>query len=81
MEYKGYKIEGDGTFGMKVIKTIGSGGSLPEMLLGSYTKIIDAMHQIDRYVLIKGERDNKPPAIKKVKLTPREVVNAAESTS
>lgn len=73
MEYKGYKIEGDGTFGMKVIKVIGFGGTLPEVLKGAYSKAVDAMQAIDSYLVIKQERDNRPPPIKKVKLYPREV--------
>jgi hypothetical protein len=81
MEYKGYSIEGDGTFGMKVIKYPGRGGAIPHCLEGSFTKAQEAMFAIDQYLLIKQERDNKPEPIKKVKLTPREVDNGSESTS
>lgn len=35
MEYRGYKIEGDGTYGHKIIKS--SKGPLPNALKGSYT--------------------------------------------
>ena len=73
MEYKGYVIEGDRTFGMVVIKFPGQGGQLPEVLKGTYTRIKEAMRAIDHYTLLKEGRDNRPPAIKKVKLTPREV--------
>lgn len=73
MEYRGYVIEGDGTFGMKVIKYPGRGGAIPQCLEGSFTKAQEAMYAIDQYLLIKEERDNKPEPIKKVKLTPREV--------
>ena len=74
MEYRGYKIEGDKTFGMYLIKTIGSGG-LPDVLKGSYTKTKEAQWAIDQYVLLKEEKENRPAPIKKVKLTPREVDN------
>lgn len=73
MEYKGYVIEGDKTFGMMVIKFPGQGGQVPDILKGTFTKPKEAMRAIDQYVLLKEERDNRPPAIKKVKLTPREV--------
>ena len=73
MEYRGYVIEGDGTFGMKVIKYPGRGGAIPQCLEGSFTKAQEAMYAIDQYLLIKEERDNKPEPIKKIKLTPREV--------
>ena len=71
MEYNGFRIEGDKTFGMFLIKNIGP-GALPEILKGSFTKTQEAKFAIDQYALIKEERDNKPPAIKKVKLFPRE---------
>lgn len=81
MEYRDYKIEGDRTFGMYVIKTIGS-GSLPEILRGSYTKTAEAKLAIDQYRRSQEEREAKPAPVKKVKLTPREVNNdAAESNS
>jgi hypothetical protein len=82
MEYKGYKIEGDGTFGMKVIKVIGFGGGLPKVLEGSYTKAILAIQAIDQYLLQRQEKDDRPPPIKKVKLFPREVkTDGTESES
>jgi hypothetical protein len=83
MEYRGYSIEGDGTFGMKVIKYPGRGGTIPQCLEGAFTKAKEAMYAIDQYLLIKEERDNKPEPIKKVKLTPREVKEdgSAEGTS
>lgn len=49
MEYNGYSIEGDGTFGMKYIKSIGR-GALPMELRGSFTtanaakRVIDILH-------------------------------------
>jgi hypothetical protein len=86
MLYKGYSIEGDGTFGMKVIKFPGRGGGLPKCLEGSYTKAVDAQYAIDFYLARKQEQEEieaaKPEPIKKVKLYPREVkTNDAESTS
>lgn len=81
MEYRGYLIEGDNTFGMKVIKNKGS-GQLPTLLKGSYTKAVMAQQDIDIYLLRKEEEENKPAAIKKVKLTPRgEEVNDEDSGS
>ena len=46
MEYNGYNIEGDGSFGMKIIKTVGR-GSLPLELRGSFLSIRDARRAID----------------------------------
>lgn len=82
MEYKNFKIEGDGTFGMKVIKTIGA-GSIPEALKGSFSKVNIAMQAIDFYLAEKQEKlDAIIPRVKKVKLYPREVVeNAPEGES
>jgi hypothetical protein len=73
VEYRGYSIEGDGTFGMKVIKYPGRGGAIPQCLEGSFTKPQEAMFAIDQYLLLKEEKENKPEPIKKVKLQPREV--------
>lgn len=80
MEYRGYFIEGDGTFGMKVIKNKGS-GALPVLLKGSYTKAVMAQADIDIYLLRKQEEEDKPAAIKKVKLFPRGEVNDEDSGS
>lgn len=49
MEYNGYKIEGDGTFGMKVIKPLGK-GSVPMELRGRFTNTFFAMQAIDSYM-------------------------------
>lgn len=46
MEYSGYMIEGDGTFGMKFIKPIGR-GSIPLELRGSFTSVPMAKRVID----------------------------------
>lgn len=73
MEYKGYRIEGDRTYGMFLIKT--NVGSLPDILKGSFTRTREATYAIDQYEIVKQERENKPAPIKKVKLTPREVVD------
>lgn len=56
MEYKGYKIVGDGTYGMKYIKHIGR-GACPKELLGSFTSFSQAMKMID-LVLSKRGKDN-----------------------
>lgn len=49
MEYKGYKIVGDGTFGYKQIKPIGK-GSVHLSLRGSYTDYKVACQAIDKIV-------------------------------
>ena len=54
MEYKGYKIEGDGTFGYSEIKPIGK-GSVHLSLRGSYTTPTFAMKHIDAYL---EDKDN-----------------------
>lgn len=74
-DYRGYKIESDGTFGYQSIKTIGSGGSLPDILKGSFTRTAFAIKAIDSYLTDKELEANKPPRVQKVKLTPREVKN------
>ena len=76
MEYKGYKIIGDGTYGQKVIKNIGP-GTIPRNLSGSFTNDAEAIRAIDRYVgakevedvRIKAVRDARPttPKLKEVK--------------
>lgn len=70
-EYKNYRIVGDGTFGMYVIKSIGP-GAIPDILQGSFSKTVNAKQAIDTYSLQKEERDSRPAPIKKIKLTPRE---------
>lgn len=74
MQYNGYKIEGDGTFGQYVIKVIGFGGSIPDFLTGSFSKREYAKQAIDTYLFEKAEAAaNYVPRVKKVKLYPREV--------
>jgi len=48
MEYRGYKIEGDGTFGLYEIKPLGR-GSVPKPLRGKYTNHSQAKVAIDQY--------------------------------
>lgn len=57
MEYQGYNIEGDGTFGMKLIKTIGR-GSLPTELRGVFTTDYMARKAIDVSLALKKEKNN-----------------------
>ena len=45
-EYKGYKLEHDGGFGMISIKPMGR-GSVPKELTGTYTNRVMAMKAID----------------------------------
>lgn len=71
MEYNGYNIVGDGTFGNLSIKNIGP-GTIPVSLSGIFTKYPDAQIAIDRYSslkqvaldLRKAKRDMKPTPIK-----------------
>ncbi len=46
MEYRGYKIVGDGTFGYKEIKPVGR-GSVPTGLRGTWVTVRDATRAID----------------------------------
>lgn len=46
MEYKGYMIEGDGTFGYKEIRPVGR-GSVPNALRGQFTTSHFAQRAID----------------------------------
>lgn len=57
MEYKGYKIEADGSFGYKSIKPIGR-GSVPVKLRGLYTSAIFAQKDIDAH-LERGGKNGK----------------------
>ena len=59
VEHKGYSIEGDGSFGMKVIRTTGAGGRLPASLSGSFTNFEQAMKQIDAYLIVKENTNAK----------------------
>jgi len=61
MEHKGYKIEGDGTFGYKRIKVIGK-GSVHMSLRGAYTTPTEAVNAIDRFL---GEKEETTNASKK----------------
>lgn len=56
-EYKGYNIDGDGTFGMKVIKPT-SRGSVPNELRGTFTTAHWAEKAIDMFLLTKEISNN-----------------------
>jgi len=60
MEYRGYKIEGDGTFGMKLIKPLGR-GTVPKPLRGQYTGYREAKEAIDSYesTKVKGQKNGE----------------------
>jgi hypothetical protein len=49
MEYKGYNIIADGTYGNKTIKPVGK-GSVPKALRGAFTTQYFAQKQIDAYL-------------------------------
>lgn len=55
MEYNGYSIVGDGTFGYKHIKPTGK-GSVALQLRGVYTTAFEAQQAIDAYVRTKLEK-------------------------
>ena len=57
MEYKGYSVEGDGTFGYKKIKPVGK-GSVHLALRGSYTTPKEACDAIDRFLDTNKETTN-----------------------
>ena len=56
MEYKGYKITADGSYGNKIIKPMGR-GSVPNALAGSFTTAYFAMKHIDAH--LEGITDGK----------------------
>jgi hypothetical protein len=62
MEYNGYKIESDGGWGMKVIKSIGK-GALPLSLRGSFSNTYFAKRAID---VALAQKENKNEVISSV---------------
>lgn len=46
-EYKGYMLQGEGSFAMVVIKPLGR-GSVPKELRGLYTSYAEAKRAVDR---------------------------------
>lgn len=58
MEYKGYKIESEPPFNMKVIKPL-SKGSVSKELRGSFTRTTDAQKVIDRFLDFKEHVNGK----------------------
>lgn len=70
-EYKGYGIVTEGFFLHKKIVSPGQGGGLPNQLKGLFTNETFAKQAIDYYLTIKQEIEDRPPPVKKVKLTPR----------
>lgn len=58
VEYGGYGIVSDGTFGFKRIKSIGP-GKLPKELRGSFSTTDIAKRAIDFYVDVKGNKNGK----------------------
>ena len=55
MEYKGFKIVPDGTFGMYEIRQPGS-GAMPESLKGAFTSRAFATNAIDNYKPKRGAK-------------------------
>jgi len=58
LEYNGYYIENDGTYGQKLIKPVGK-GSVHLSLRGSYTTVAFAKRAIDVYLSTKVEANGK----------------------
>lgn len=58
IEYRGYAIENDGTYGQKSIKPVGK-GSVHLSLRGSYTNTTYAQRAIDLYLSQKVEPNGK----------------------
>lgn len=60
MEYKGYMLEGLGSFPMVEIKSKGS-GKVPVALTGLYTTLSAAQTGVDMYLnsLVKGKSNGK----------------------
>jgi hypothetical protein len=56
MEYEGYKIESDGSYGNKIIKKVGK-GSVHRSLRGSFTTTVFAIRQIDAH--LEGIKNDK----------------------
>lgn len=52
VEYNGYNIDGDGSYGMKLIRTIGR-GSLPLELRGHFSNEHEARKAIDKSRALK----------------------------
>lgn len=56
MEYRGWKIEGDKTFGNFLIKRVGA-GVVPGMLGGSFTNTEFAKKAVDRWLNYQEAKD------------------------
>lgn len=63
MEYKGYTIQGDGTFGYKHIKPTGK-GSVNKELRGAYTNSKFAMQAIDSFLNRKPSKKGETEDVK-----------------
>lgn len=56
MEYKGYMIVGDNTYGLKLIKRSGK-GAIAAVLQGMFTSSTEAQIAIDTVVSEKGDKN------------------------
>lgn len=56
LEYKGYRIEGDGTFGYQYIKPMKQ-GQVPTKLKGAFTTPLFAKRAVDAYISMKEAED------------------------
>lgn len=63
VEYKGYSIVGDGSYGFKNIKAVGK-GSVNLELRGSFTNAKQAELAIDRFLLKEAAKPKKKGAVK-----------------
>ena len=63
MTYRGYKIEGDGTFGYFHVKNVSGKGDVPLRLKGMFTKPKEAERAIDRQLNSKLTKNKKPAKV------------------
>lgn len=62
IEYNGYKVESDGTFGYINVKPVGS-GSVPKQLRGDYTSNRFAKLAIDKHGKVKDGKKERTSRI------------------
>ncbi len=62
-DYEGFVIKGDGTYGMRLITTKGS-GSIPKALVGTFTTAQFAMKAIDTYLSEQVKLDDQKKKVK-----------------
>jgi len=58
MEYRGYRII-NSDMNLKMVLALGGKGAVPIALRGRFVKESDAMHEIDKYIEVKGLTNGK----------------------